>query len=118
MDDGGEEEDEFRCSTVPNTRRRIVTKTPLKENKGDEGTMAVTTQASLDGIREEAIRIASLDEVGASSSARRGPSAGGAEIDKAKKAKEIVRALVLSPVTACQSHGKTRIRREHCKIGT
>ena len=92
MDDEGEEGDGFRSSTAPNTRRRIVTRTPSEENKGDEGTVAVT-QESLDGIREKALRIVSLDEMGASSSARVvGP--GGAEIDKTKKAKEIVWALV------------------------
>ena len=56
--------------------------------------MAVTTQESLVGIRENAMRIASLDEMGASSSARREPSQGGDEIDRTEKAKEIVRALV------------------------
>ena len=71
-----EEGDEFRSSTVPNTRRRIVTKTPLEGDQGDERTVAVTTQGSLDGIREKAMRIASLDEMGASRSARRGPSPG------------------------------------------
>ena len=50
MDDEGEEGDEFRSSTVPNARRRIVTKTPLEENKCDVRTVAVTTQESLDGI--------------------------------------------------------------------
>ena len=55
--------------------------------------MAVTTQESLDGIREKAMRIASLDEMEANSSARRGSSPGGADIDKTMQAKEIVRAL-------------------------
>ena len=64
MDDGGEEGDGFRSSTAPNTRRRIVTRTPLEENNGDEGTVAVTTQESLDGIREKAMMIASLDAMG------------------------------------------------------
>ena len=54
MDDEGEEGDGFRSSTATNTRRRIVTKTPLEENKSDETTVAVTTQESLDGIREKA----------------------------------------------------------------
>ena len=40
------------------------------------------------------MRIASLDEMGANNSARRGHSPGGAEIDKTKKAKATVRALV------------------------
>ena len=61
---------------VPNTRRRIVTKTRSEVNKSDERTVAVTTQESLDGIREKAMRIASLDEMGASSSARRGQPTG------------------------------------------
>ena len=43
MDDEGEEEgDEFRSSTVPNTRRRLVTNTSLEENKSDEKTVAET----------------------------------------------------------------------------
>ena len=94
MEDEGEEGNESRRTAVLNTTRRIVTKAPLEENKSDERTVAVTTQESLDGIREKAMRTASLDEMGASSSARRGPSPGVAEIDKTKKAKEIVRALV------------------------
>ena len=58
------------------------------------------------------MRIASLDEVGASSSARRALSPGRVEIDKTKKAKEIVRALVGSfteeedIVVACDSKSK------------
>ena len=86
-----ESREEFRSSTVPNARRRIVTKRPLEENKSDERTVAVTIQESLDGIREKAMRSASFDDMGASGSARRGPSPGEAEIDKIKKAKEIVR---------------------------
>ena len=46
----------------------------------------MTTPESLDGIREKAMRIASLGEMGASSSARRGLSPGRAEIDTTKKA--------------------------------
>ena len=75
-------------------------------------TVAMATQESLDGIREKAMRIASLDEMGASSSARRGPNPGRAEIDKTKKAKEIVGALVGSIrkegaiVVACGSKSK------------
>ena len=53
-----------------------MTETPLEESKSDETTVAVTIQESLDGIREKAMRIASLDEMEASSSARRGPSPG------------------------------------------
>ena len=56
--------------------------------------MAVTTPESPDGIREKAMRIASLDEVGASSSAGRLSSSGGAENDRNKKVNEIVRASV------------------------
>ena len=64
------------------------------------------------GIREKAMRIASLDEMGASSSARRWPSPGGAENDKTKKPNEIVRAFVGSitkegdTVVACDSKSK------------
>ena len=36
LDVEGEERGEFRSSTEPNTRRRIVTKTSLEENKSDE----------------------------------------------------------------------------------
>ena len=59
----GEEGDEFRSSTVPITRRRMATKTLLEEKNSDEKTLAVTTQESLDGIREKAARIASLVEL-------------------------------------------------------
>ena len=84
----------------------------MEENKGDEGTVAVTTQESLDGIREKATRIASLDEMEASSSAREGLCLMAAEIDKTKKAREVVRALVGSIteegciVAACDSKSK------------
>ena len=94
MDDGGQEGDGFRGSTAPTTRRRSVTKTPLEENRPDERTVAVTTQESLDGTCEKAMRIASPGEMRASSSARRGLSPEGAEIDKTKKAIEILTALV------------------------
>ena len=94
MDDKEEGENESRSSTAPNTRRRIVTKTPLEENKGDERTVALTFQESLDGIREKAMRTASLDGVGASSSAGRCSSSGGADDARNKKVDEIVRPLV------------------------
>ena len=61
-----------------------------------------------------AMRIAGLDEMEASSSASRGLSPGGAEIDKTNKVKEIVRALVSSTteerdtVVACDSMSKLR----------
>ena len=55
--------------------------------------MAVTTQESLDGIREKVMRIASLDELSASSSAGRWSSSGGADKDRNKKVNEIVRAI-------------------------
>ena len=55
--------------------------------------MAVTTQELLDGIREKAMRIPSLDEMGASNSAGRWSSSGGAENDRNKNVNEIVRAL-------------------------
>ena len=64
MEIEGEVRDEFRSSTAPNTRRRLATKkTSLEENNGDETTVAVTTQESLDGIREKAMRIARTDEL-------------------------------------------------------
>ena len=47
-----EKRDEFRSSTAQNTRRRNATNTSLEENKSDETTVAVTTQESLDGMRE------------------------------------------------------------------
>ena len=56
--------------------------------------MAVTSQESLDGIREKAMRVASLDELEASSSAGRWSSPGGAENDRNKKVNEIARAFV------------------------
>ena len=49
-----EKRDEFRSPTAPNTRRRFATKTPSRENKSDERTMAMTTQESSDEIREKA----------------------------------------------------------------
>ena len=84
----------------------------MEENKGGEGTVAVTTQESLDGIRGKAMRIACLDGMEASSSAREGLSPTAAEIDKTKKAREVVRALVGSIteeggiVAACDSKSK------------
>ena len=78
MDLDGEERDESSSSTAPNSRRRIATKTPLEENKGDETTVAVTTQESLDGIREKAMRIASNDGLETGNSAGRWSSLGGA----------------------------------------
>ena len=63
-----EKTDESRSSTAPNTRRRIATNILLEENKSDETTVAVTTQESLDGIREKAMRIASIDELETDSS--------------------------------------------------
>ena len=70
-----------------------MTKTPLEENNSDEWMVAVTTQELLDGIREKAMRIVSLHKMETCCSARRGHSPEGAEIDKTKKAKVIVRAL-------------------------
>ena len=111
MDDDGEEGD------VPNTRRRIATKTSLEENNIDERTVAVTTQESLGGFREKAMRIASLGELGASSSSRR------AENDRNKKVNEIVRAFVgsimSSQVKAVERHefetNNTKLEREACR---
>ena len=71
-----------------------MTKTSLEENIRDERTVAVTAQESLDGIREKAMRTTSTDELGASSSAGRWSSSGGAVNDKNKKVNEIVRAMV------------------------
>ena len=103
MDVEEEERDESRSSKAQNIRRRIddeningriATNTSLEENKSDEKTVAVTTQESLDGIREKAMRIGSLDELGASSSAGSWSSSEGAENDRTMKANEIVRAIV------------------------
>ena len=63
MDDEGKERDEYRRSTELNTRRRVATKTSLEESTREERKVAVTTQESLDGIREKATRIASTDEL-------------------------------------------------------
>ena len=87
---GNEMNSEVR-STVPNSRRRISTKT-LEGNQSYEKTVAVTTQESLDGIREKAMRIASLDELRASSSAGRWSSSGGAENDRNETVNEIASA--------------------------
>ena len=89
-----EERDESRSSTEPNTTRRIATKTSLAENKSDKTTVPVTTQESLDGIREKAMRIASIDELETGSRAERWSSPGRAANDKTKKASGLVRALV------------------------
>ena len=56
--------------------------------------MAVTTQESSDGIREEAMRIASIDDLETDSSTARWSSPGGAENDRTGKANELVRSLV------------------------
>ena len=55
------------------------------EQKSDETTVAVTTQESPDGVREKARLQASMSW-GASSSAGRFSSSGGAENDRNKKA--------------------------------
>ena len=89
MDGEGEEGDGFRSSTATNTRPRIVTKTPLEENKSDETTVAVTTQESLDGIREMAMRIASFDQMETGSRSGRWSRRVGEGQDH-----EVVRALV------------------------
>ena len=74
--------------------------------------VAVTTQEPLDGLREKAMRIASLDQMEATCAARRGPSPGGPDIDKTQQAKEIVRVLVGSTTTgwdivvACDNKSK------------
>ena len=56
--------------------------------------MAVTTQELSDGIREKAMRIASIDELQTSSSTARLSSPGRAENDRTGKANELVRSLV------------------------
>ena len=76
MDDEGKERDESRSSTEPNTRRRITTKTSLEEGESDERAVAVITQGSSDGIREKAMRIASIDELETGSSTARWSSPG------------------------------------------
>ena len=83
-----------RSSTAPNDRRRITMKTPLEGHDSDKTTVAVTTHESLEGFREKAMRIASIDELETGSSAERCSSPGGAVNDKVKKANEIVRDLV------------------------
>ena len=50
-------------STAPNTKRRIATKITMEKNNSDETTVAATIQESMDGIREKAMRIASIDEL-------------------------------------------------------
>ena len=60
----------------------------------DETTVAVNTQESLDGIREKAMMVASIDELETGSSAGRWSGPGRAANDKTKKADELVRALV------------------------
>ena len=106
MDVEGEERDESRSSTEPNTRRKIVTKTSWEKSKSDEGAVAVTTQESSDGIREKAMRIAGIDELEAGSSTARWSSHGGAENDRTEKADEFVRSLVGT---------KNKERRIHCR---
>ena len=76
MDVEEEERSESRSSTELNTRRRIATKTSMDEGRSDETTVAVTTQESLDGIREKAMRIASIDELETGSRAGRWSSPG------------------------------------------
>ena len=65
----------------------------MEENRGDETTVATTTQESLDGICEKAMRIASMDELETGRSAGRW-SCRGAANDKTQKAHELVGTLV------------------------
>ena len=68
---------ESRSSKAQNTRLRMTTKTSLEESPMyDEKTVAVTTQESLVGIREKAMRIASIGELKTGSSAERWSSPG------------------------------------------
>ena len=62
MSKGQRERDLSRSSTARNTRRRITTNTSLEENKCDKTTVAVATLELLDGIREKAMRIASIGQ--------------------------------------------------------
>ena len=95
--------DEFRSSKAQNIGRRMTTKAPMdesqmdekfdrnehqvknrdeniwEEHKSDESAVAVTTQGSSDGIREKAMRIASIDALETGSSTERWSSPGGAE---------------------------------------
>ena len=91
-----EKRDVFGSPTAPNTRRRNETKTSLEENKSDETAVAVTTQESSDGIREKAMRIASI-ELETSRSTARWPSPRVAANDRTRKANELVRVLVGIP---------------------
>ena len=63
------------------------------ENKSVERAVAVTTQESSDGIREKAMRIASIDELETGRSTARWFSPGRAEHDRTGKATELVRSL-------------------------
>ena len=54
---------------------------------------AVTTQGSSDGIREKAMRIASIDELETGNSTAVWSSPGGAENDRTGKTNELVRSL-------------------------
>ena len=56
--------------------------------------MEVTTQESSDGIREKAMRIASIDELETGSSTARWSSPGRAENSRTGKSDELVRSLV------------------------
>ena len=75
---------------------RIEQKTSLEESKSVETAVAVTTQESLDGIREKATMTASIDELEIGSSAGRWSSPGGAANEKTKKTNELARALAVS----------------------
>ena len=68
--EGGETNSEVRHQST-NCDENVT-----EENESDGKTVAVTTQESLDGIREKAMRIASIDELETSSSAGRWISLG------------------------------------------
>ena len=77
--------------------------------------MTVTILESLDGIREKATKIASIDELETGSSTARWSSPGTAVNEKTKKVNELLRALVgeikketlSSHLTASQRCGET-----------
>ena len=71
-----------------------MTKTSLEQSISDDRAVAVTIQESSDGIREKAMRIASIDEFETGSSTATWFSPGGADNDRTQKANELVRSHV------------------------
>ena len=62
MDDEGEEREREREKKTE-VRRHRIPETSLEESKRDQIALAVTTQESSDGIREKAMRNASIEEL-------------------------------------------------------